>query len=441
MDTEVGNAMSLVYKMNNKLIQIARLVLVALSCVLANGVLAFEPVGHVLLVTGDATRIDAEGASHSLADRSPVFEGDTLETASAATMQIKMVDNALLVLQPQSTLVIHQYNFRAESPDGYAVRLDLVKGRARSVTGDLGESNHDAFRLNTPIAAIGIRGTDFETTTTDAVTRVRLNSGAIVFSALGDDCTVSSLGPCATPGSLVLSEDLDSPAAELRASDPVPRIIELPAYESDDQGSSLNEQKDEEKINAEKQAERIVERAGTLTPPPAGENPGGQPQQPVIDQIHWGRWGGVVGIDAPSYGELAEAGKETLFRNDLLFLFRDGFLAFAKGQASFELQSYQAGTVSGGQFAPVNLSSGKLFINFDERKFETGLTASSDAIGGLQLSASGNIDSRGLLRSDQGNMTVLGGLAGDSTQAGYLFTHTINESMSLQGATQWQWQP
>lgn len=436
MDTEVGNAMSLIYKMNVKLLQMAGPVLVALSCVLANGVLAFEPVGHVLLVTGDATRIDAEGASHSLADRSPVFEGDTLETASAATMQIKMVDNALLVLQPQSTLVIHQYNFRAESPDGYAVRLDLVKGRARSVTGDLGESNHDAFRLNTPIAAIGIRGTDFETSTTGSLTRVRLNSGAIVISPLSDDCPATAFGPCISSNSLLLTEELESPVAELRATDAAPRLIELPEYDADDQGS-LNEQKEEERIHAENQAERIVgaaeerRRPREFVPAPLPEG--------WVDQIHWGRWGEApAGVEAPSSASLRQQGKETLFRNDLFVLFRDGFVSMGSGQASFALQSAQAGIVNGDSFTPVTIADGKLMINFNERAFDTGLTFGSDMVKGLSLNASGTIDSSGLFRSDGGNMGVLGALAEDNKQAGYLFSHSLNDTMSLQGATQWQ---
>ena len=31
----------------------------------------------------------------------------------------------------------------------------------RSITGQWGEAARDRFRLNTPIAAIGVRGTDF----------------------------------------------------------------------------------------------------------------------------------------------------------------------------------------------------------------------------------------------------------------------------------------
>jgi hypothetical protein len=413
-----------------------RLMGLALCLLASSFALGADPVGHVLLVNGAAERVDAGGSRQALADKAAVYEGDTLETAAGALLQIKMIDKALLVLQANSTLLIQTYRYNPEGADANAVRLDLVKGRARSVTGDLGESNHDAFRLNTPIAAIGIRGTDFETSTTGSLTRVRLNSGAIVISPLSDDCPATAFGPCISSNSLLLTEELESPVAELRATDAAPRLIELPEYDADDQGS-LNEQKEEERIHAENQAERIVgaaeerRRPREFVPAPLPEG--------WVDQIHWGRWGEApAGVEAPSSASLRQQGKETLFRNDLFVLFRDGFVSMGSGQASFALQSAQAGIVNGDSFTPVTIADGKLMINFNERAFDTGLTFGSDMVKGLSLNASGTIDSSGLFRSDGGNMGVLGALAEDNKQAGYLFSHSLNDTMSLQGATQWQ---
>jgi len=417
----------------------------ALCLVASSFALGADPVGHVLLVNGAAERVDAQGARQALADKAAVYEGDTLETTAGALLQIKMIDKALLVLHANSALLIHTYRYNPEDADTNAVRLDLSKGRARSVTGDLGESNHDAFRLNTPIAAIGIRGTDFETNTNDKRTRVRLNSGAIVIAPLGESCPATALGPCKTDNSLLLTDELASPVAELRATDTAPRIIELPDYESDIQGS-INEQKEEENISVENQADRIISAITGNKPDQGGEQPGDW-----VDQIHWGRWEKVQGVEGATVGDHVAENKEILFQNDVFVLFRDGFVSLGQGQASFSLQSYQAGTLEAGQYTPVTLSNGQLAINFDEGKFATSLTATSGAVSGaglniatstgikgLDLNASGTIDGRGMFRSDQGNMDVFGGLADGGNQAGYLFNHSISDTMSLQGATQWQ---
>lgn len=435
------NALPLLMNTTLTLNRVAGYLLLVFLPLLAGAAWAVEPIGHVLLVTGEAARVDAEGNRQPLADKAAVYEGDTLETGIGAMVQLKMVDNALLVLQPQSALAIKQYNFNGKAED-YAVRLDLIKGRARSVTGELGEANHDAFRLNTPIAAIGIRGTDFETTTTSTITRVRLNSGAIVIAPLGDDCPASALGPCANNNSLVLSEDLASPIAELRATDAAPRIIDLPDYESNDQGGINNSQQEEEQIHTENQADRIADQAGRTPTEPVVTPPGtpgtGEPPAPVVDQIHWGRWENISGLSGSTVDELVGTDKEILFRNDLFVLFRDGFLQLGQGQASFNLASYEAGILSGDQFSPVTVTNGNLFINFDERNFSTGLSFGSGQVAGLELSASGTVDNQGLLKSDQGSMKVLGGIAQDNNQVGYLFTHDLGNDMSLQGATQWQ---
>lgn len=412
--------------------------------------MAAEQVGQVLMVTGPASRVDAEGSSSPLADKSVIYEGDTLSTAEGSVMQLKMIDNALLILQPKTTLVIRRYHYPMGKVDEYAARIDLIKGRVRSVTGDLGESNHDAFRLNTPIAAIGIRGTDFEATTDGETTRVRLHSGAIVIAALDDQCDVAALGPCSTDGSLLLTEDLDSPVAELRSSDTAPRIIELPDFELDSQG--FNDQSDEEHINSEGQAEDVVDTIQDQVGGGSGGGGGDGGQDgnddggftPIEvpdqwdDQIHWGRWESVTFLSGATVTELVEADKEILFKNDLFMLFRDDFLALDSGEASFGLQAAEAGILNGDSFTPVMLEDGTLMIDFDDQKFQTSLSFLGEGVSGMVLDASGTIDNQGLLRGNAGSMDVFGGLAAGNSQAGYLFTHDLDDEASLQGATQWQ---
>jgi FecR protein len=407
--------------------------------------LAAEEVGQVLMVTGPASRLGADGADESLADKSAIFEGDTISTGDGSVMQLKMVDNALLILQPKTTLVIHRYHYPMGKVSEYAARIDLVKGRVRSVTGDLGESNHDAFRLNTPIAAIGIRGTDFEAATDGQTTRVRLHRGAIVIAPLDDQCDVAALGPCSTDGSLLLTDELGSPVAELRATDSAPRIIELPDFDLDDQ--SLNDQHDEEHINSENRADEVVDNIQGQTPGGGGPGGGGNPDggfTPVEvpeewqDQIHWGRWETVSFLTTgPTVDELVASDKEILFKNDLFVLFRDEFVSLGNGQASFQLQSAQAGVLTATAFTPVVIKNGSLMIDFDDRKFQTQLAFTGGAVEGLVLQSNGTVDNLGLFRG-QGSMEVYGGLAGDNSQAGYLFIHDIDNETSLQGATQWQ---
>lgn len=413
---------------------IAKLGIIGCIVLQATFAMAEAPIGQVLMATGAATRQGADGSPEALSDRADIFSGDTLETAAGAVLQIKMIDEALLVLQSDTRLVIHDYDYNPVDPASQAIRITLEKGRIRSVTGLAGQSNHDAFRLNTPIAAIGIRGTDFETVTTAERTRVRLNSGSIVFSSLGEKCLADALGPCLTESSLVLTEQLASPVAELRASDKAPRLIELQEYQSDDQASALPAPGEDDRLASQQQAERVIDEVQKPATP--GKNP--TPLPDVADQIHWGRWEHVALQDVPLFTEVRGEGKETLFTNDLFVLYRnENFTSLGAGSATFNLYDADAALVDNGVYTPVAVTNGALAINFDSRTFQTSLNVSSGLTGAHSLSASGAVDAKGLLRSDQGSMGVLGGLSGDGSQAGYLFTHSLSEGRSIQGATQW----
>ena len=67
-----------------------------------------------------------------------------------------------MLIRPRSRLVIEDYQHRGD-PDTDRSFLRLVKGGFRTVTGVIGKDNRDAYRVSTPVATIGIRGTDYHT--------------------------------------------------------------------------------------------------------------------------------------------------------------------------------------------------------------------------------------------------------------------------------------
>src|SRR5690606_30187211 len=100
------------------------------------------------------------------------------------------------------TFVVEVFDYRRDASSD-RVRYRLEDGVARSITGAVGESNKEAFRLNTPVAAVGVRGTDFVVATNAATSRVAVNSGAVVVAALGGQCAADAFGSCATGGLLL----------------------------------------------------------------------------------------------------------------------------------------------------------------------------------------------------------------------------------------------
>lgn len=137
------------------------LVIVA-ALLLPSGVFAAGEAGIVLFATGSVTATGADGVSRELTRRSPVFAGDLLRTAPGARAQVKFTDGSIVALKPASALRIDDYTFQADGGGAQKNVMSLVKGGLRTVTGAIGKTNKNDYRLNTPVATIGVRGTLYE---------------------------------------------------------------------------------------------------------------------------------------------------------------------------------------------------------------------------------------------------------------------------------------
>jgi len=138
----------------------------SLLCLIALLAPAFawaEGVGVITHLAGVINAIRADGTSRMLSIKSEVMEGDTLNTAINTYARIKFVDGGEVVLRPETIFKVVAYAYKPvpvpEHKD--SIVFNLLKGGIRSVTGLLGKRDHDAFKLNTAAATIGIRGTHF----------------------------------------------------------------------------------------------------------------------------------------------------------------------------------------------------------------------------------------------------------------------------------------
>lgn len=117
--------------------------------------------GRVELVDGDAT-IESRGRSRLPRPGEPVYEGDTVTTFAKAELQLHMADGASLLLRENSKITVTTYVADGGASD--ASLIDLVQGAFRAVTGWIGRFNRDNYQVRTPVATIGVRGTDHEPT-------------------------------------------------------------------------------------------------------------------------------------------------------------------------------------------------------------------------------------------------------------------------------------
>lgn len=117
-----------------------------------------ELAGHMIMVRGDVSAINAQGEIRPLQRRSPIYSSDTVRTGMDSMAQLRFTDQALLALNANSELSIVDYQPPGENGEG-TVLLRLIEGGFRTLTGSIGRGNKEAYRVETPVASIGIRGT------------------------------------------------------------------------------------------------------------------------------------------------------------------------------------------------------------------------------------------------------------------------------------------
>ncbi|SFU72849.1 FecR family protein [Pseudoduganella namucuonensis] len=136
--------------------------LLALSAALASGGACAAPgdiVAQVTHLAGVLTVKRPDGSTKFMNVKSQVMEGDVLNTGEEAFARLKFIDSSEMVLRPNSVLKISEFTFRQPDPKGDKIRIEMLKGGFRAVSGMVGKRNREAVSFSLPTATIGIRGT------------------------------------------------------------------------------------------------------------------------------------------------------------------------------------------------------------------------------------------------------------------------------------------
>lgn len=118
-------------------------------------------VGYVAKLDGKVIARDLNGDTQQLQINSQIFEGDRLETEFDASLYIQMDDGAEVHMKEDSVLKISEYVITAGYDQDSSSILDLLRGGFRKITGSIGASALANYQVQTGLATIGIRGTEY----------------------------------------------------------------------------------------------------------------------------------------------------------------------------------------------------------------------------------------------------------------------------------------
>lgn len=446
--------------------------------------LSAESVGRVSLVLGQAWIESGDGRRETLAPGASVHVRDRILTEANGHVHIRFVDDALVSVRPDSRLEVVRYDYSPEQPAQSSIKLNLEEGVTRSISGRGATSARERFRLNTPIAAIGVRGTDFVVSATQRSVRALVNEGAIVLAPFSSDCTFDTFGPCVanavelTDSSLQMVEMRgDSTRPELMPAsverepgmmrEEVRLAIASVEPQTEDTGAADSvylENVTSVRVKSEAAAIALVDNTPPVQPelpPTSPESPETPTNPPVVvnppdvtpelpveapvlasRNLVWGRWGDGQGeAEKITLAYLdAREGRDVTVGNKEYLLFRDGDgrtrVDAGLGPVSFALSSAQAFYSSETGIVAMTVSGGELDIDFDTSQFNTRLDLLHELTGEVLFTANGRLYDGGYFHSRTETERMAGAVSLDGKEAGYFFEKQL-EAGGIKGLTLW----
>lgn len=122
------------------------------------------PVGRVVWVKGNLTAEMDNNEKRILQKQSVIYLKDSLVTDDKTQAQVVFSDNTLLTFRESTQFKIDEYDFKADAKKGSSVGkyvVSLIQGGFRTITGLIAKNKPSDYKVNTPVATIGVRGTEY----------------------------------------------------------------------------------------------------------------------------------------------------------------------------------------------------------------------------------------------------------------------------------------
>lgn len=123
-------------------------------------------------------------------------------TDSQATL--KFLDGQTINLDPESVFWVKNYRYAKDKPKDNRSSTALIKGGMRFISGAMSKESPQAIRIDTPVATIGVRGTEFTMTVGSDGLYLHVISGAVMVTAAGQTVI-------ATTGQIVTVDNSGNP--------------------------------------------------------------------------------------------------------------------------------------------------------------------------------------------------------------------------------------
>ncbi|MFY0678514.1 MAG: FecR family protein [Neptuniibacter sp.] len=119
--------------------------------------LANESIGKVVLAQGQPI-VERDNQHLPIKRNDKLYQKDRLITPVGSRLLIKLKDKTTVSLAENTVFELSRYTFGKKKSD---VSFKMIKGAFRTLTGAIGKQEDPKFEIHTPLATIGVRGTEF----------------------------------------------------------------------------------------------------------------------------------------------------------------------------------------------------------------------------------------------------------------------------------------
>jgi len=174
-------------------------------------------VSRVYRVSGDVFVTQGKNPVQRVDNSEPVVSDTLIETGDKSAALLKFEDGQIVTMQADSILKVREYRYDAKRIENSSIVFSMFRGGMRFITGLIGQHNRQAFRLATPDATIGIRGTDFMVSMVGKSVYSRVLAGKITMTNAAGMKTVGTGQTFVATSSAVLASPVSTLAVPAEA--------------------------------------------------------------------------------------------------------------------------------------------------------------------------------------------------------------------------------
>lgn len=118
-------------------------------------------VGKAIVLRG-TYKIERDQQQSAATSGDRLYEGDKIITNSSSMVRLEFADESEYVLGSKSEFEINRFLYQEENTEsGFIATMKLIIGAVSAKSGIIGKAAPDRYRLDTPLATVGIRGTEY----------------------------------------------------------------------------------------------------------------------------------------------------------------------------------------------------------------------------------------------------------------------------------------